>query len=118
MKDNCDFFSYPNIFTEESRLLMEEVLKQILNKLDTMGKDIHELKEGQARLEGKVNHLEEGQKKLETGQEEINQQIDGIYQHLDRIEKKIDDNFDLLLSEDNSVFSSLDKRITAIELKS
>ncbi len=37
---------------------MEETLKLILNKLDTMGKDIQELKEGQSKLaEKETDHF-------------------------------------------------------------
>jgi hypothetical protein len=48
------------------------------------------------KIEGKIDKLEEGQI---------------------RLEKKIDDNFDLLFSEDNNIYNSLDKRINVLETK-
>lgn len=37
---------------------MEELLKQILNKIEIMGTDIKDLKEGQLRIENKIDELE------------------------------------------------------------
>ncbi len=43
---------------------MEETLKLILNKLDSMDSDIKELKQGQNRLEQRQTSLEQGQLNL------------------------------------------------------
>jgi len=75
---------------------MDETLTLILDKLNKIEGKINKLEEGQARLE-------EGQARLEEGQA--------------KLEKKIDDNFDLLFSEDNNIYSSLDKRISILEAK-
>jgi len=65
---------------------MEEVLKQILNKLDIMGKDINDLKTN-------VTRLEDGQRKLE---------------------KKINDNLELVIEEQHRIYNSLDGKLDKV----
>jgi chaperonin cofactor prefoldin len=82
---------------------MEETLKLILNKLDTMESSINHLKEGQSRLEGKVNGLEKGQ--------------EVINDRLDKIDNKIENRFNQVLNEIQYLYDGMDKRITALEAK-
>jgi len=72
---------------------MEEVLKQILNKLDIMGKDINDLKTN-------VTRLEDGQRKLEDGQR--------------KLEKKINDNLELVIEEQHRIYNSLDGKLDKV----
>lgn len=68
---------------------MEDILKQILSELK-------ELKEGQARLEGKVTSLEG---------------------KVDKLSERETEHFNLLFEEQARIFDSFDKRITVIEAK-
>jgi hypothetical protein len=67
---------------------MEDALKQILNKLDTMGKDINTLKEGQAFL--LKLHFEQ-EDKTNSRFEDLNSKLDRIYINTDGIAKNFTD---------------------------
>ena len=66
---------------------MEELLKQILSKLDRMDSSINELKDGQLRLEERQTKLEEGQVRLEERQTKLESKIDRLE---DKVEKMDD----------------------------
>ena len=60
---------------------MEETLKLILDKLNSMDSDIKDLKQGQ-------NRLEQGQKSLEQGQKNLEQRQLNLEDKLDSFEKQ------------------------------
>ncbi len=86
---------------------MAEVLKQILNKLDTMGKDIKDLKTNVIRLEEGQRKLEEGQRKLEEGQTKLEE-------GQTKLEKKINDNLELVIEEQHRIYNSLDGKLDKV----
>ncbi|MEQ8169373.1 MAG: hypothetical protein ABRQ38_10785 [Candidatus Eremiobacterota bacterium] len=86
---------------------MEEVLKQILNKLDIMGKDIKELKTNVTRLEDGQRKLEEGQTKLEEGQRKLEE-------GQRKLEKNINDNLELVIEEQHRIYNSLDGKLDKV----
>jgi peptidoglycan hydrolase CwlO-like protein len=82
---------------------MEDTLKLILSKLNgleegqkTMQNDISQLKNGQARLEGKVSSIEG---------------------KIDKLTEKETDHFKQVLDEIQYTYEGLDKRITPLEAK-
>ncbi|MCM8710494.1 hypothetical protein M2651_05575 [Clostridium sp. SYSU_GA19001] len=84
---------------------MEQILKQILEKLNSMETDIKELKAGQAKLEkGQAKleagqaKLEAGQAKLEKGQQEIKAELKFMWDDI----KKLDNR---LSAQENEVFT-------------
>ncbi len=93
---------------------MEEVLKQILNKLDTMGKDIKDLKTNITRLEERQTKLEEGQRKLEEGQRKLEEGQTKLEEGQTKLEKKINDNLELVIEEQHRIYNSLDGKLDKV----
>ncbi len=83
--------------------IMEDILKQILNKLDTMEGSIKELKEGQAKLEGKVTGLES--------------KVTSIEGKIDKLTVKEEEHFNQVLNEIGYVFNDLENKIKAVDTK-
>jgi uncharacterized phage infection (PIP) family protein YhgE len=75
---------------------MEDILKQILEKLESLEQgqqeiraDIADLKAGQAKLEAGQAKLEAGQRKLEQGQREIRKELKFIWEDIKKIDNRL-----------------------------
>ena len=75
---------------------MEQILKEILNKLEVIGKDIGDLKEGQEALKEGQEALKEGHKALKEGQEALKTELKNDIKDLSAMVKISNTRFDTI----------------------
>jgi chromosome segregation ATPase len=92
---------------------MEETLKQILSKLNTMEEKVN-----------KIDSIEKELKELKTDVKDLKGQVTGLEGKVTCIEGKIDkltereeNHFNQVINEIQYVYEGLDKRITPLETK-
>jgi len=68
---------------------VEEVLKQILNKLESLEQGQQEIRADVADLKAGQAKLEAGQKKLEQGQREIRKELKFIWEDIKKIDNRL-----------------------------
>ena len=64
--------------------------EKILELLQGMSGDISELKQGQARMEKRLDSLEEKVDRLEEKVDSLEQKVDSLEQKVDRLEQRVD----------------------------
>ena len=89
---------------------MEETLKLILDKLNSMDSDIKDLKQGQNRLEQGQKNLEQGQKGLEQGQKSLEQRQTSLEQG----QLNLADKLDSFEKQTMKRFNEIDSKISSL----
>lgn len=100
--------------------MSEEILKQILNKLNTMDFEIKGINSKLSTIDNRLNNLEEGQKELKTditdlkaGQKELKEDITSLKAG----QKKLEEGQDLLLKRQFFLDGKFDITLSEIQNK-
>ncbi len=87
---------------------IKDILTQINQKLDTIGRDVVDLKVGQARLEEKQVRLEENQARLEEKMSSLENRLE---EKLSSLENRLEEKILTVQSLLEQRLSSVDKRL-------